>query len=77
MNYAARHTRKPSRKRLQHYEEAQIETEEIQATTISVKMCNQSLHLIALYSPTMHNIKTDTYMNLLKIWWKVHHGWRL
>lgn len=43
-----------------------IKTEEIQATTISVKTRNQSLHLIALNRPPRHNIKTDTYVDLLK-----------
>lgn len=49
-----------------HYEETHYQTEEIQATAVSVKTGNYNFTVCAVYSPPRHNIRKEQYLDFLK-----------
>ena len=49
-----------------HREDAKLETEEFQVTSIKIKTSTGALTVAALYSPPRHNLKREDYVNLLQ-----------
>lgn len=51
---------------IQHYEEAKYDTEEIQATAVSIKTRNYSIVVAGIYCPPKHSLKKENYLEFLK-----------
>lgn len=50
----------------QHNEAIKIQSEDIQATAISLKTKKYNITIVSIYSPPKHNIKTERYIELFK-----------
>lgn len=52
---------------IEHHEEQHVCSEEFQAASITIKNCGTDLTVTAIYSPPRNNIKSEEYVQLLKM----------